>query len=373
MPTENGKISGLLELHEKGYGFLRGLDRGYRPDPRDPFVPPNLVRSLRLRPGSVLEGPSGPAGRPGTGPQLVGVSSINGLKPEDWHKLPLFEDGTVIDPQPKMTFETTPDRTTTRVVDLLVPVGRGQRTLIVAPPRSGKTVLMEHLAHALTVNHKKDVHVIMLLVDERPEEMTHFKRAIPEAEVVGSTNDAEASNHIRIARLAIDRAKRMVETGRHVVVFLDSITRLARAYNRYIGGSGRTMTGGLDVKAMDEPKRIFGAARNLEGIGSLTIVGTALIDTGSRADEFIFQEFKGTGNMELVLSRELADRRIWPAIDLTLSGTRKEELLLDKSHIEKVYRLRRALAGRKPAEVMELLITQLGRHKTNKEFLASLG
>jgi transcription termination factor Rho len=372
MPTENGKISGLLELHEKGYGFLRDLERGYRPDPRDPFVPPNLVRQLRLRPGSVLEGPSGPAGRPGTGPQLVGVSAINGMKPEDWQRLPLFEDGIVIDPQPKLTFETVTDRTTTRVVDLLIPIGRGQRTLIVAPPRTGKTVLMEHLAHALTLNHK-DVRVIMLLVDERPEEMTHFKRAIPAAEVVGSTNDAEAANHIRIARLAIDRAKRIVETWKHVVVFLDSITRLARAYNRYIGGSGRTMTGGLDVKAMDEPKRIFGAARNIEGCGSLTIVGTALIDTGSRADEFIFQEFKGTGNMELVLSRELADRRIWPAIDLTLSGTRKEELLLDKGHLEKMYRLRRALAGRKPAEVMEMLLVQLARHKTNREFLASLG
>jgi transcription termination factor Rho len=372
MSSENGRIAGLLELHEKGYGFLRHVERGYRPDPRDPFVPPHLVRTLRLRPGSLLEGPSGPAGRPGTGPQLVGVTAINGLKPEDWQRLPLFEDGVVVDPQPKLTLETVSDRTTTRVMDLLIPMGRGQRTLIVAPPRTGKTVLMEHLASALTVNHR-DVHVIMLLVDERPEEMTHFKRAIPTVEVVGSTNDAEASNHIRIARLAVERAKRMVEVGKHVVIFLDSITRLARAYNRYIGGSGRTMTGGLDIKAMDEPKRIFGAARNIEGSGSLTIVGTALIDTGSRADEFIFQEFKGTGNMEVVLSRDLADRRIWPAIDLTLSGTRKEELLLDKSHLERVYRLRRAIAGRKPTEVMELLLAQLTRHKTNREFLASLG
>ena len=371
MSTDNGAISGILELHEKGYGFLRGPDRGYRPDPRDPFVPPGLIRSLRLRPGAFLEGPPGPPGRPGTGPQLLTVKSVNGLAPETWQRQTLFEDGTVIDPLKKFTFETVPDRTTTRVVDLLMPMGRGQRALIVAPPRTGKTVLMEHLAAAIETNHP-DAHVIMLLVDERPEEMTHFKRAVQRAEVVGSTNDADAGSHIRIARLAIERAKRMVECGRDVVVFLVSITRLARAYNRFIGGSGRTMTGGLDIKAMDEPKRIFGAARNIEGSGSLTIVGTALIDTGSRADEFIFQEFKGTGNMELVLSRDLADRRIWPAIDLTLSGTRKEELLLDKTHLEKVYRLRRVLGGRKPIEVMEMILGQMEKHPTNKEFLASL-
>ena len=304
-----------------------------------------------------------------SGPRLHELTSIEGAPVEDWKPLPNFDRLTPVDPSKWLRLETTSDRLTTRIIDMFTPIGMGQRGLIVASPRSGKTILIQHIAAAITHNWP-DVHLIVLLVDERPEEVTDMRRTI-QGDVFASSNDHETSSHVRLAELVIERAKRLTEQGKDVVVLLDSITRLARAYNKHIG-SGRTMTGGLDVKALDTPKKLFGAARAFDEGGTLTIMATALVETGSRMDDIIFQEFKGTGNMELVLDRKLADRRIYPAINLGASGTRKEERLIPAAMLERITLLRRSMLRLNDLDAMETLQKQLKKHETNSAFLATL-
>jgi transcription termination factor Rho len=295
---------------------------------------------------------------------------IEGHAPEQYLSLRLFDDLTAIDPRDRIRLETGPEPMGMRVMDLLTPIGKGQRGLIVAPPRTGKTILLQQMAEAVATNHP-EVHLLVLLIDERPEEVTEMRRSV-RGEVIASSSDHTTEEHIRLAQLTVDRAKRIAETGGQVLILLDSLTRLARAYNKG-SNSGRTMSGGIDIRALDVPKRLFGAARTFDEGGSLTVLATALIDTGSRMDEVIFQEFKGTGNMEVVLDRKLADRRVWPAIDLQQSGTRKEELLLDPETLSRVTLLRRSLAGMKPAEAMESLIRQMSKYASNADFLEKIG
>jgi len=361
---------GVLEVGEKGFGFLRNPARSYQVSPNDIYVSPDLIRRYRLRPGIEIEGKSAPPKK--GSPQLVEIATINGEAPEKFMNLKKCDDLTVIQPNERFVMETVPDRYTTRVLDVVAPIGKGTRGLIVAAPRTGKTTLLHHIADAVITNHP-DVHTIVLLVDERPEETTDFRRSIKGGEVIASTNDQTIEDHVRTAKMAIERAKRLVEAGKDVFVVLDSITRLARAFNNYIGSTGRTMTGGLDARAMEQPRRIFASARNTEEAGSLTIIATALIETGSRMDELIFQEFKGTGNMELVLDRKIAEQRYWPAVDINMSGTRREELLLTPAELEAVARMRRALAGAPPVEAIQKLLNGLSKLKTNKEFLIAVG
>ncbi len=366
---EQGLAHGVLEMQEKGYGFLRQAERDFRPTGTDVFVPPGLVARYRLKMGATLEGHIQPD-KKGRGQQLADLTKICGEPPEKYTTLVPFERLTVVDPEEALWLETGPEPMTTRVIDLLTPIGRGQRALIVSPPRAGKTILLEHMAAAVKKNYP-DVHVMMLLVDERPEEVTHFRRSTG-AEVLASSNDLEVEQHVRLARMAFARAKIEVEFGRDVVLFMDSLTRLGRAFNKAIPSSGRTMSGGVDIRALEEPKRLFGAARKIENGGSLTVVATCLIDTGSRMDELIFQEFKGTGNMELVLSRELSERRLYPAIDILASGTRKEERLVTPEDLKKRYAIRRRLAGSKPVEALESLLAALVRYPSNREMLSAL-
>ncbi len=302
--------------------------------------------------------------------QLVSVTAINEIPIEQWQAPPQLQETTAIDPDDRLHFDTPGGPATMRVVELFAPIGRGQRGLIVAPPRTGKTILLQQMAHGISTNHP-DIYMIVLLIDERPEEVTDMRRNV-HGEVIASSNDLSVESHVRVARMVIERAKRLAEMGKNIVILLDSITRLARAFNNFIGSSGRTMTGGLDINALQEPKQIFGAARNIEGGGSLTIIATALVDTGSRADEFIFQEFKGTGNMELCLDREMANLRIWPAINLQLSGTRKEEKLLEPDTLEKSFMLRRQLHNTPPPKAMQALLERMEPHKDLESFLASL-
>lgn len=358
-------FSGVLEMHPNGYGFLRDPKENYIRQLSDPFVPGNLVEKLGLREGILINGMVQP-GRRNQGPRLVEINDIDGMMPEAYFNVKTFDELTPINPEYWLRLETGPDPLSTRVMDILTPLGKGQRALIVAPPRSGKTVLLQQISQAVVTNYP-DVHVIVLLVDERPEEVTDFRRAV-NAEVVASSLDCELENHVRLSQFVIQRCKRLSEMGKDVFLLLDSITRLARAFNKWVGNTGRTMTGGIDVKAMDIPKKIFSSARANEEGGSLTIVGTALIDTGSRMDELIFQEFKGTGNMELVLDRRLADRRVWPAIDVSKSGTRREEKLLPPETLRAVNMLRRALTPMNPIEAMEQLTNNLARCDTNAEF-----
>jgi len=382
-PSQNRTARGVLELDERslsggptrresgprghgGYGFLRLPERDFRPTGSDVFVPPGLVARYRLRTGVALEGPVQPDKR-GRGLQLADVATICGQPPEKFKVLVPFERLTVIDPEEPLWLETGPEPMTTRVVDLLTPIGKGQRALIVSPPRAGKTILLEHMAAGVRKNYP-DVTTMMLLVDERPEEVTHFRRSTG-AEVLASSNDLDVEQHVRLARLAFAKARVEVEFGRDVVLFMDSLTRLGRAFNKAIPSSGRTMSGGVDIRALEEPKRLFGAARKIEGGGSLTVVATCLVDTGSRMDELIFQEFKGTGNMELVLSRELADRRMWPAIDILASGTRKEERLVSPEDLKKRYAIRRLLAGSKPVEALESLLAVLVKYPSNRALM----
>jgi transcription termination factor Rho len=371
---------GVLELHPKGYGFLRNPARHYAPTPADAYVPGPLIAKHRLAEGVHLAGPLEPPRKGFTGPRLTAVEFIEGADPAQYHRRN-WEELTPVDPTKWIRLETGPEPLTTRVMDLFTPIGMGQRGLIVAPPRSGKTVLLQHIAQAVLKNYPA-MHLLVLLVDERPEEVTEMRRTLlgsarsdpnvsiapPMCEVVASSSDRDTANHIRIAELVVERAKRLTELGRDVFVLLDSLTRLARAYNKATG-SGRTMSGGVDAKALDVPKRLFGSARAFEEGGSLTILGTALIETGSRMDDVIFQEFKGTGNMELVLNRQLAERRIYPAIDLGASGTRKEERLLPPEMLEQVTLLRRSLMQLRPIEAMEGLVKQLQKTKSNAEFL----
>lgn len=370
---------GVLEVGEKGFGFLRSPARSFQISPSDIYVSPDMIRRFRLRPGVEVEGMSAPP-RKGS-PQLVEIQTINGLPPDQYMTLRKFDDLTVIQPNERFIMETTSDRYTTRVLDLVAPIGKGTRGLIVAAPRTGKTTLLHHIADAVLTNHP-DVHVMVLLVDERPEETTDFRRSIKGGEVIASTNDQTIEDHVRTAKIAIERAKRLVETGRDVFVVLDSITRLARAFNNYIGSTGRTMTGGLDARAMEQPRRIFASARNTEEAGSLTIIATALIETGSRMDELIFQEFKGTGNMELHLSRRLQERRIFPAVDIERSSTRREDLLLGPDLLQRVWLMRRMYiqmitpppqgAGMDPAVATEAVLNRLARSRNNIEFLETL-
>ncbi len=369
--SDSALAEGVLELDAQGAGFLRSLKRHLVVHPDDPYVSVDAVRRFKLRGGELLAGPAARVDNKGNRRfKLSRIESIEGIPAQDWFPPTPWQETTAVDPQELLRFDTPGGPLTMRVVDLFTPIGRGQRGLIVAPPRTGKTILLQQMAHGIAANHP-DVYMIVLLVDERPEEVTEMRRNV-RGEVIASSNDQDVQSHIRVARLVIERARRLVELGRNIVILLDSITRLARAFNNYVGSSGRTMTGGLDIKALQEPKQIFGSARKVEGGGSLTIIASALVDTGSRADEFIFQEFKGTGNMELVLSRELANLRIWPAMNLHQSGTRKEEKLLPPKVLEKVYMLRRQLHDLPPAKQMLTLLERMQRFPTLESFLDSL-
>jgi len=361
--------SGYLEVSEKGFGFLRSADNHFQPKPSDIFVTPDTIKKSFLREGCFVTGGLQPPHR-GTSPQLKTVESVNNMPFSEYTKSVRFENLTTIDPIEKFKLETSPDLLETRIIDMVTPIGKGTRGIIVAPPRTGKTTILKQIANAVTENHP-EVHVLVLLIDERPEEVTDFQRSV-KAEVIASSNDQDLETHVRLSRFMIERCRRMVEAGKDVFVLLDSLTRVARAYNSVHGGSGRTMTGGVDARALEIPRKMFAAARKIEHGGSLTILATALVDTGSRMDELIFQEFKGTGNMELVLDRKLSDRRLFPAIDIPKSGTRKEEKLFPKHQIEAVRKLRRMMVDLNPVEAMETLIAALKKHKTNDDLLAKL-
>jgi transcription termination factor Rho len=369
MSGKTQEISGTFEPDKKAGGFLRTAARNYQTRPDDPRVPHEMVKRYGLQGGETVAGTGKVNGR-GRSAQLQAVTRINNREPEAFLERTPFIELTAIDPSQPVMFETEGGPTTMRVVDLMTPIGFGQRGLIVAPPRTGKTVLLQQMAAGLAANHP-DVYMMVLLIDERPEEVTEMRRTV-HGEVVASSNDHDAASHVRIARLMIEKAKRHVECGEDVFVLLDSLTRLGRAFNAFVRGSGRIMSGGLDSRALTEPKSIFGAARKLEEGGSLTIIASALIETGSRMDEVIFNEFKGTGNMEIMLSRDLANKRIWPAIDLDRSGTRKEELLLSPTALACSQRIRRVLAGRPPDQAMVQILENLNKHPTNEAFLSAL-
>lgn len=357
---------GVLELHPKGYGFLRDPGSDYRPTPQDVFVPAMKIEMIGLRPGVLIRGAARPTG-PQQGPRLEEIFDVDGLAPEEYKDAPRFDALTPITPHEWLRLETGPQPLTTRVMDLLTPLGKGQRGLIVAPPRTGKTILLQQIGHAIAVNYP-DVRLAVLLIDERPEEVTEMRRHI-QGNVLASSLDRDVESHVRLARLAVERCKRLAEMGHDVFLLIDSITRMARAFNKWVGNTGRTMSGGVDVKAMDIPKQLFASARAFEEGGSLTIVATALVETGSRMDEVIFEEFKGTGNMELVLDRRLADRRIWPAMDISRSGTRREENLLDPETLHAVTMLRRTMITMDPVEAMERLTSRLAKFESNEELI----
>ncbi|GAB4230347.1 MAG: transcription termination factor Rho [Acidobacteriota bacterium] len=362
------EVSGYLDIHDKGYGFLRSLERGFEPHKSDAFVEPSLIRELRLRPGHFIVGLAGDGHR-GKSPRLVAVHSVDGLEADRCRELPEFGKLTSINPHERLRIDASGDPSM-RVIDLIAPIGKGQRALIVAPPRTGKTMLLQKLAAAVAQEHP-EVELIILLIDERPEEATEMKR-LGVGQVVDSSADLPAKHHVRVAEMVLQRARRLVEEGRDVMILLDSITRLARAYNTLHKGSSRTMSGGLSAGVLTKPREFFGSARKLQEGGSLTIVATALVDTGSRMDDVIFEEFKGTGNMELVLSRDLADRRIWPAVDITRSGTRREEQLRDAATQDQINLMRRALASLAPEKAMLALLRKIEETPDNATFLATL-
>jgi transcription termination factor Rho len=362
------EVRGVLQIVEQQHGFLRSPDLDYRSEPGDPVVPRSLINDLGLLTGVELQGLAIPNGN---GPPCVAeIATINGQQHADWTDRTPFKDLVAEDPHDRIRLELASDEVSTRVVDLISPIGRGQRCLIVAPPKAGKTVLLQKIARSVTANHP-EIHLIVLLIDERPEEVTDMRRNVS-GEVVASSADEMARNHVQVAEIVLERSRRLVEAGRDVVILLDSITRLSRAYNTQQRGSGRVLSGGIDARTMEKPRRFFGAARNAVDGGSLTVIGTALVDTGSRMDEVIFQEFKGTGNTEIVMDRSLFERRIFPCIDISASGTRKEEKLFTPDEYQKVTLLRRALASLKPAEAMQLLTDRLAKHATNAEFLRDL-
>ena len=371
-PLENGEEdslqegSGMLELHPNGYGFLRSPSNNYDRVRSDPFVPGTMIDKYGLREGLMVTGMVQRA-RKQQGPRLREITDVDGMPPEEYANVKSFDELTPINPESWLSLETGGEPLSTRVMDLLTPLGKGQRALVVAPPRTGKTMLLQHIAHGVAENYP-DVNLVVLLIDERPEEVTDMRRNV-NGEVVASSLDQDVESHVRISQLVIERCRRLAEMGKDVFLLMDSITRLARAFNKWVGNTGRTMSGGVDIKAMDIPKKLFATARVFEEGGSLTIVGTALIDTGSRMDELIFQEFKGTGNMELVLDRKLADRRVWPAIDISQSGTRREELLHDPETLHAVTMLRRTLTTMHHVDAMEQLTRQLGKFKSNAEFI----
>ncbi|HHW92109.1 MAG TPA: transcription termination factor Rho [Firmicutes bacterium] len=360
---------GILELLPEGYGFFR--TGGYLPGNRDVYVSPSQIRRFDLRTGDLVSGQIRPPREGERYPALLHIEAINGDNPETISRRPSFDALTPIYPQERLRLESSPSAIATRLMDLIAPIGKGQRGMIVAPPKAGKTTLLKEVANSLTNNYP-DLYLLVLLIDERPEEVTDMKRSVA-GEVVSSTFDQLPENHVKVAEMVLERARRLVEQGKDVVILLDSITRLARAHNLVIPPSGRTLSGGLDPAALHKPKRFFGAARKLEETGSLTILATALVETGSRMDEVIFEEFKGTGNMELHLDRRLAERRVFPAIDIQRSGTRKEELLLDPEELELTWNLRRSLAANTSgiAEYTEFLIKRLHNSRSNAEFLAA--
>ena len=361
-------VEGVLDTDVKGQNaMLRSLKRSLLPGPEDAEIPKNLVQKLRLRPGQYLTAKAQMKGLKGT---IVSVETVDGVPMDKATRAPNFNDLTSVDPVERLKLEHVHNEMLTRVLDLIAPLGKGQRALITAPPKTGKTIMLQKIAQAILHNHP-ECHVMVLLIDERPEEVTDMRRNI-KAEILSSNSDQSPANHLKVAELAMERARRLVENGKDVVVLLDSITRLARAFNKEVDSSGRTMSGGVDSRALERPKRMFGAARATEEAGTLTIIGTALIDTGSRMDEVIFEEFKGTGNSEIVLDRLLAEKRIWPAINIPQSGTRKEEKLFAFKEYEKVKKLRQMLFSVKPVEAMEALIKRLGRYTYNDEFLEEL-
>lgn len=357
---------GILELHPRGYGFLRDSKRDYARQTHDPYVPARLIDSLRLAEGVELEGLVRP-GQHGQGPRLLDVSQICGRTPAEYKNVQSSEALTAVSPSRRLALETGSSPLTTRVIDLLTPIGFGQRGLIVAPPKTGKTTLLRDISTGVTQNHP-DVRQVVLLIDERPEEVTDFRRQV-RGEVVASSLDETPENHVRLTQLAVKRCQRLAETGKDVLLLIDSLTRIARAFNKCAPAGQALTSGGINIRALDIPKRVFAAARQFAEGGSLTILATALIDTGSKGDEVVFQEFKGTGNMEIVLDRGLADRRIWPAIDVSLSGTRREELLLQPETLECTTSLRRALSTMRPIDAMEELTGKLARFPSNHEFL----
>ncbi|MDQ6831655.1 MAG: transcription termination factor Rho [Gemmatimonadota bacterium] len=363
---------GVLEILPEGYGFLRSQDWNYLYGPDDIYVSPSQIKRFDLRTGDTVLGQVRPPKEGERYLALLKVESINGADP-DTAKLRIgFDNLRPRYPDGRLRLEMKNGDVSMRIVDLIAPIGKGQRGLIVAPPRAGKTILMQKMANAILENHP-EVSLIILLIDERPEEVTDMQQNVGErAEVISSTFDEPADRHVQVADMVIEKAKRLVECGKDVVILLDSITRLARAHNTVIPHSGKILSGGVDANALHKPKRFFGAARNIDEGGSLTIVATALVETGSRMDEVIFEEFKGTGNMELVLDRKIADRRIFPAIDINRSGTRKEELLLDQAELNRVYLLRNFLADMPPTEAMEFLLLRMGRTKNNREFFATM-
>lgn len=373
---QNGLMfgDGTLEVLPDGFGFLRLADSSYNPCPDDIYISPSQIRRFGLRPGAVVAGQVRPPKENERYFALLRVEAINQQDPDLLSRKIMFEDLTPLHPDKRFILETDPSELSMRLVDLVTPIGKGQRGLIVAPPRTGKTVLLQKITKSILQNHP-ECYVMVLLIDERPEEVTDMEQTVkgPRCEVISSTFDEPTSRHVQVAEIVIEKAKRLVEYGIDVVILLDSITRLARAYNNEAPSSGKLLSGGMDAAALQKPKRFFGAARNVEEGGSLTILGTALVDTGSRIDEVIFEEFKGTGNMELHLDRRLVDRRVWPAININASGTRKEELLLSAEDLKRNYVLRKALSDMNPVEAVELVLTQMKKFKTNAEFLKSLG
>lgn len=361
---------GVLEILDEGYGFLRSPDYCYLPGPDDIYVSPSQIKRFDLRTGDTISGQVRPPKESERYFALLKIEAVNFENPDVAKHKTLFDNLTPLYPQRKFSLELDPKDICTRTIDLLTPIGRGQRGLITSPPKAGKTILLQRIANSISNNHP-DVKLIVLLIDERPEEVTDMKRSV-KGEVISSTFDEPAERHVQVADMVIERAKRLVEHKHDVVILLDSITRLARAHNAVVPHSGKILSGGVDANALQRPKRFFGAARNIEEGGSLTIVATALIETGSRMDEVIFEEFKGTGNMELVLDRRLSNRRIFPAIDLNRSSTRKEELLLDEDTLNKLWVLRKFLSDMNPVEAMEFFIDRMLKTKTNEQFLTSM-
>ncbi|HET9086036.1 MAG TPA: transcription termination factor Rho [Acidobacteriaceae bacterium] len=361
---------GVLEILPDGYGFLRSPDYNYLPGPDDIYVSPSQIRKFDLKTGDTISGNVRPPHEGEKYFALVKIEAINFESPEETRNKILFDNLTPLYAQERIKMETVRESISGRVMDLLTPVGKGQRGLIVAPPRTGKTMLLQSIANSITANHP-EVVLIVLLIDERPEEVTDMQRSV-KGEVISSTFDEPAVRHVQVAEMVIEKAKRLVEHKRDVVILLDSITRLARAYNTIVPPSGKVLSGGVDSNALQRPKRFFGAARNIEEGGSLTIIATALVDTGSRMDEVIFEEFKGTGNMEVILDRKLVDKRVFPAIDIQRSGTRKEELLIPKDELQRTWLVRKVLNPLSPVEAMELLVDKLGKARNNSEFLQNM-
>jgi transcription termination factor Rho len=361
---------GVLETLPEGFGFLRAPDYNYLPGPDDVYVSPSQIRKFDLHTGDTVSGQIRP---PKDGERyfaLIKVEAVNFDTPDRAREKVFFENLTPLYPQQRVKLETEPENLSARVMDLMSPIGKGQRGLIVAPPRTGKTMLLQSIAHSVAMNHP-EAYLIVLLIDERPEEVTDMQRSV-KGEVISSTFDEPAQRHVQVAEMVIEKAKRLVEHKKDVVILLDSITRLARAYNTIVPPSGKVLSGGVDSNALQRPKRFFGAARNIEEGGSLTIIATALVDTGSRMDEVIFEEFKGTGNMEIHLDRKLVDKRVFPAIDIQKSGTRKEELLIPKDDLNRIWILRKVLTPLSPVEAMELLLSRMAKARSNSEFLASM-